>query len=66
MPTKIYIPKDAKSSGIDVEYAKTSQTLRIGGWYDSFVGLQSRAFTLREFFEELGITLKACQKAFKD
>lgn len=65
MPKTIYIPKDAKSDGVDITWTPSAQRLDIGGWYDSFVGIGHESMTLREFFERLGITEKDCQKAFK-
>ena len=53
------------SSGIDITYFKTKQELCIGGWYDSFVGIESDTVTLIEFFTRLGITENDCKKAFK-
>jgi hypothetical protein len=65
MPKRIYIPQDAQHSGIDVTWTKSAQRIDIGGWYDSCVGLQGGALTLREFFDSLGITEKDCAKAWK-
>ena len=53
-----------KHSGILIEYTRSRRALYISGWYDSFVGIQGQEKSLREFFFELGITLKDCQKAF--
>jgi len=64
MPKTIYIPEDAKHSGIDVTWTKTSAVLRIGGWYDGCVGLGGQCITLADFFKRLGITEKDCAKAF--
>ena len=65
MPKTIYLPEDAKHSGIDITWTKTAQRLSIGGWYDSCVGICAKDITLGEFFLKLGITEKDCQKAFK-
>lgn len=65
MPKRIFIPPDARSSGIDITWTKSAQRLDIGGWYDSCVGIESGSFTLRAFFEELGITERDCAKAWK-
>ncbi len=54
------------SSGISVVYTKTSQQLRISGWFDSIVGIEGRTIELREFFDALGITEDTCRKAFTD
>lgn len=67
MPKTIYIPKDAKHSGISVTYTPSAERLDIFGWYDTMVGLcEPYSFTLRQFFDELGITEKDCLKAFKE
>jgi len=65
VPKTIYIPKDAKHDGIDITWTPSSGILRIGGWYDSFVGIEGESMTLLEFFQRLGITEKDCQKAFR-
>lgn len=65
MPKTIYIPSNASRQGIDITWTKTKATLRIGGWYDSFVGLAPADFTLRQFFDDLGITEKDCLNAWK-
>jgi len=66
MPKRIDITDDYGHDGIDITWTPSAQRLDIGGWYDNFVGIESRSFTLREFFDELGITEKDCAKAFKD
>lgn len=65
MPKTIYLPPNAKYSGIDVTWTKSSQKLSIGGWYDGIVGIQSTPIELYRFFEQLGITEKDCKKAFE-
>ena len=52
-------------SGIDITWTPSAQRLSFGGWYDSFVVIESHSFRLREFFDALGITEKDCTKAFK-
>ncbi len=64
-PKKIYLPEDAVHSGIDVTFVKSSQSLRIGDWYDGMVGISGGEISLKDFFQKLGITEKCCQKAFK-
>jgi hypothetical protein len=64
-PKKIYLPEDTVHSGIDVTFVKSSQSLRIGGWYDGMVGISGGEISLKDFFQKLGITEKCCQKAFK-
>ena len=66
MPTKLYVPHDAKEQGIEILWYKTPQTLSIWGWYYSRIGIEGRSFTLAEFFSELGITEEDCKKAFKE
>ena len=58
----VYFPEDAKRSGISIQWTHSAQRLDIGGWYDSFVGLDGGTVSLREFFDRLGITEKDCQK----
>jgi hypothetical protein len=65
MPKTIYVPKDTNRSGIYFTWTPSAQRLDIGGWYDSCVGIQSKSFSLSEFFEDLGITEKDCLRAFK-
>ncbi len=62
----LYISNSNNSNGVDITWTKSRQTLYISGWYDSFVGIQGEEFTLKDFFEKLGITEKDCIKAFKD
>lgn len=67
MPKTAYFPRSGgKRSGIDVTWTKTAQRLDIGGWYDSFVGIESDSLTLREFFDLMGITAKDCERAFRE
>lgn len=63
-PKKLYLPKDAKYAGIDIAYIKSTNSLRIGGWYDGMVGISGGEITLADFFSELGITEKDCRQAF--
>lgn len=66
MPRDLFLPFDATHSGIQLTWTKSSQTLRIGGWYDDFVGIQHTNLSLADFFKYLGITEKDCRKAFKE
>lgn len=68
MPTVMYIAAEGEldSSGIDITWTPTAQRLEIGGWYDSFVGIESEAMSLREFFDQLGITEEHCKKAWRE
>ena len=63
-PKKLFLPEDADHSGIDISYTKSTNTLRIGGWYDGFVGISGGEMHLAEFFSKLGITEKDCKQAF--
>jgi hypothetical protein len=65
MPKKLFIPEDANHSGIDITWTKSASRLDIGGWYDSMVGLEPGSFTLKEFFDKLGIKEKDVLKAFQ-
>lgn len=64
-PKKLYLPEDATHSGIDITYIKSANTLRIGGWFDSMVGISGGEITLADFFLKLGITEKDCRQAFE-
>lgn len=63
-PRKIYLPEDARYSGIDIAYIKSANTLRIGGWYDGMVGISGGEMHLADLFSKLGITEKDCKQAF--
>lgn len=63
MPKTIYIPEDARHSGIDITWTPSAGRLDIGGWYDTMVGIQTGSMTLAEFFAKLGITEKDVRKA---
>ncbi len=65
MPNAFYISKGQSRDGIDITWTPTAQRLDISGWYDGFVGIEGDSFSLREFFEALGITEKDCKKAWK-
>lgn len=65
MPKIAFFPENATSSGIDITWTKTKQRIDVGGWYDSYVGIETTQLTLKEFFDRLGITEKDCVKAFK-
>lgn len=58
-PKTIYF-SDYPSSGVNVTYFKSSNTLLIGGWYDSMVDINGGKITLADFFSRLGITEEAC------
>lgn len=64
MPKLIYIPSQQSRSGIDITWTPSAQRLDISGWYDSCVGIEGVSYTLREFFDSLGITESDCRKAF--
>lgn len=65
MPTTTYFPSDASRSGINITWTPSAQRIAIGGWYDSFVGLEGESLSLRAFFDRLGITEAQCRKAWK-
>lgn len=50
-------------SGVDVTYIRSRRELRMGGWYDSFVGIEPFTLSLGDFLRRLGITLDDCRKA---
>jgi hypothetical protein len=70
MPKTVYLDNynDGMSSsdGISITWTPSAQRIDIGGWYDSCVGIQGESFTLREFFDRLGITEKDCRKAWRE
>jgi hypothetical protein len=63
MPKTLYVSK-YDGEGIDITFTRSTQTLRIGGWYDSMVGIAPTTMTLEEFFKQLGITEADCKKAW--
>jgi hypothetical protein len=65
MPKTAYFPPSAQRAGIAVQWTKTRGVLYINGWYDTYVGIEGTEISLREFFDQLGITSKDCAKAFK-
>ena len=65
MPKLLHLAGECHHSSIDITWTPSAQRLDVGGWYDSFVGLETHSLTLRQFFDELGITEKDCAKAFK-
>lgn len=66
MPKTLYVPEDARRSGVDITWTPTANRISVGGWYDSCVGIEGEAFTLREFFDRLGITEAHCRKVFRE
>jgi len=56
-PKKINLPRDNEfmSSGIEIEYIKSRDTLIIGGFYDNIVGIESTEIKFADFCKELGI-----------
>jgi hypothetical protein len=66
MPKTIYFPQDANHSGVDVTWTKTTGKLSIGGWYDTYCGIENEEITLCEFFKNLGIGAKELNKAIKE
>lgn len=43
------------NSGIDITYIKSKKKFRIGGWYDSCVGIQSTEIDLAYLMDYFGI-----------
>lgn len=66
MPKTFYITTEWRHSGIDITWTKSTRRLRIGGWYDSFVGIQSRELSLADLCRELGITAKDLKATVKE
>lgn len=66
MPKTLYIPENATQNGIDITFTPSQSKIDISGWYDSFVGIEGRSLSLRDFLDELGITLNHCKKAFSE
>lgn len=65
MPKTLYISESWANSGVDVTWTPTADRLAFGGWYDTCVGIEGRAMSLREFFDELGITEAHCRRAWR-
>lgn len=69
MPKTIYLPPDdghgKRYSGIDITYTKSRNVLSIGGWYDSFVGIENTELYLSEFFRQLEIPPKKVEEALR-
>ena len=56
-PKKLLLPEveGYQSSGIEVEYIKSRDVLRISGFYDLIVGIESTEISFKDFCERLGI-----------
>jgi hypothetical protein len=54
------------SSGIDITFTAKRRVLRIGGWYDHMVGIESHDLHLGEFLELLGITDSGIRQARRE
>lgn len=69
MPKTIYLPPDdghgKRFSGIDITYTKSRNVLSIGGWYDSFVGIENTEMSLVEFFRQLEIPPRKIEQALR-
>lgn len=65
-PPKQTIWTGNSHSGVDIRFVKSTQTLHIGGFYDSCVGIEPKAMSLRDFFQQLGINKSMCLAAFKE
>lgn len=51
-------------SGVILDFYPKIQQLSISGFYDSFCSSGTNSYTLREFFDMMGITQEDCNKAF--
>jgi len=60
MAKEIILPENSnfQSSGIQIQYIKTRDMLRISGWYDSIVGIEETEISFKDFCERLGIPLR--------
>ena len=54
----------SERAGIDIEFTRKSGIVRVGGWYDSMVGIEGEEMPLREFLDRIGISEKDCKRAF--
>jgi hypothetical protein len=56
-PKKLVFPEVTgyQSSGIEIEYIKSRDVLRISGFYDLIVGIESTEMSVKDFCERLGI-----------
>jgi len=56
-PRLLEFPEDNqfRSSGIQIEYIKSRDVLRISGYYDHIVGIEGTEISFREFCDRLGI-----------
>lgn len=43
-------------SGVEVTYIKSRKLIRVGGWYDTMVGIEGFEKPLGEFLDELGVS----------
>ena len=67
MPTTIYLThSDCGADGIDITYTKSRNVLRIGGWYDGMVGIESHEMGLSEFLRQLAIPSRQIEKALRE
>lgn len=59
-PKKLYLTRAPNwhTSGVGITYIKRRNVLRIGGWCDSYVGIEGQTMGVPEFCEKLGITEK--------
>ena len=67
MPKQVFLPRQDghDSSGISITWTKTASRLDVSGWYHHWCGIKGDSFTLREFFDLLGITEKDCAAAWR-
>jgi hypothetical protein len=66
MKTAFFCCQDSDSSGVDIEFTRSTARLHIGGWYDTMVGLQPEEVSLVEFFRRCSITEADLLRAIKE
>jgi hypothetical protein len=58
----ITFPSDCNSEGIEIEYIKSRDVLRVHGFYNHFVGIEGSEITVKDFADQLGIDLRKKRK----
>jgi len=53
-----------KEEGVVIQFDNDTQMLYVGGWFVEFMGIPFVKVPLIDFFNQLGISLKDCRKAF--
>lgn len=54
------------SSGVGIEFVRSTQQISVGGWYDGSFRILPVTLSLREFFKRVGIRKEDCEKAWKE